>query len=178
MNECVSSLRGQLPWTRSCFVCGEENPRGLHARSRLEANGCVVLEYITRETDVGYRHIIHGGILMTLADEAMTWAAIAATRQVCVAVEISARLRKPVAPGEALRVEAVCDSVRSRLVSVRARILNSQTVEVASTVGKYVPMRPEDARLAEKDFVTSPECLPPQELTSPEKQALGPREPA
>lgn len=115
---------------------------------------------------------------MTLADEAMTWAAIAAARRVCVAVEISARLRKPVAPGEALRVEAVCDSVRSRLVSVRARILNSGMVEVASAMGKYVPMHSEEARLAEKDFVTASECLSPQELTFPEKHAVSPREPA
>jgi hypothetical protein len=38
------ALNGTLPWTKSCFVCGEANRRGLRLRSRVE-NGVVVLTY-------------------------------------------------------------------------------------------------------------------------------------
>ena len=59
------ALQGVLPWTKSCFVCGEQNPRGLHLRSRVEGE-LVIIDYTPRETDLGYRQIVHGGIAMTM----------------------------------------------------------------------------------------------------------------
>jgi uncharacterized protein (TIGR00369 family) len=165
MSDAVSQLRGLLPWTRSCFVCGQDNPHGLHAKSRLE-NGRVVLEYTTRDSDLGYQHIVHGGLLMTLADEAMTWAAIAHMRRVCVAAELTVRLRKPVPPGTRLRVEAWCEQVGSRLARTRAIITASEGAEVVSAEGKYMPMPAAEAQLAEKDFVASSEAISPEQLTS------------
>lgn len=144
-------------------MCGEENPRGLHARSRLE-NGRVVLEYTTRDSDLGYKHIVHGGILMTLADEVMTWAAIAHTRRVCVAAEMTFRLRKPVRSGETLRAEAWCEEAGTRLARTRSRILNSAGVEVLTAEGKYMPMPAAEAQLAEKDFVSSADAISPDIL--------------
>ena len=70
---------GTLPWTKSCFVCGQENPHGLHLKCRVD-DGQVILEYTTQERDLGWRSIVHGGIVMTLMDEVMTWAAILAAR--------------------------------------------------------------------------------------------------
>ncbi len=164
--DALNSLRGLLPWTRSCFVCGQDNPRGLHAKSRIE-NGRVVLEYTARETDLGYKHIVHGGILMTLADEVMTWAAIAQTRQVCVAAEMTFRLRKPVRPGETLRAEGWCEQSNVRLARTRGRILNGAGEEVLRAEGKYMPMHSSDAQLAQKDFVSSPEAIAPESLAGP-----------
>lgn len=165
MSDAISPLRGLLPWTRSCFVCGQDNPHGLHAKSRIE-NGRVILEYTTRESDVGYQHIVHGGILMTLADEAMTWAAIAASRRVCVAAELTVRLRKPVPPGATLRVEAWCEQAGARLVRVKSVIAMAEGVEVLAAEGKYMPMSVAAAELAQKDFVTTHETISPTQLTS------------
>ena len=97
-------LHGALPWTRSCFVCGQDNPHGLHLRSRIE-NGRVMLDYTPREADLGYKHIVHGGIAITLLDEVMTWASIVAARRICVAAELATRLKKPIHVGQTLRVE-------------------------------------------------------------------------
>lgn len=101
----MNEISGVLPWTKSCFVCGEQNPRGLQLRSRIE-NGKIVLDYTTRAEDVGYRHIVHGGIAMTLLDEVMTWAAIVETGKMCVAAEMSTRLKEPIEVGASLRIEA------------------------------------------------------------------------
>ena len=69
-----------LPWTRACFVCGQENPHGLRLRCRLE-DGRAVLLHTAREADLGWKTFVHGGILMALLDEAMAWAAMARLRR-------------------------------------------------------------------------------------------------
>lgn len=144
-----------LPWTRSCFVCGEENPHGLHLKSRME-DGLIVADYVTRDADRGYKHIVHGGIAMTLLDEVMTWAAILAARRVCVAAEMTARMKRPIQVGQTLRVEGEVAEQRSRLVVALGRILDRDGQLLASASGKYVPMVDDQARLCEKDFVQSP----------------------
>lgn len=158
-----SGLTGNLPWTRSCFVCGQDNPHGLRLRSRIE-NGHVILNYTPRESDLGYRHIVHGGIAMTLLDEVMTWAAIAASRRVCVAAELSVRLKKPIQVGQALRVEGWVVKHTSRLILTEGLITGADGAGRLAASGKYMPMPEEHARLTEKDFVSSPDVIPPGRL--------------
>jgi uncharacterized protein (TIGR00369 family) len=147
-------ISGVLPWTRSCFVCGQDNPRGLRLRSRLE-NGIVVLEYTTRETDLGWRHLVHGGVSMTLLDEVMTWAAIIAARKACVAAEMTSRLVEPVAAGCLVRAEGWVTTARSRLVLTEGRLQGDAGKVLARASGKYVPMPAEQVTLCASDFVTS-----------------------
>jgi acyl-coenzyme A thioesterase PaaI-like protein len=151
---------GILPWTRSCFVCGENNPHGLHLKSRIE-EGRVVLDYTTREADRGYRQMVHGGIVGTLLDEVMTWAAILFVRKACVAAEFTTRLKTPVEVGQRLRVEGETETGRSRLVLTTGRALDANGNVVATASGKYVPMPPAQADLCEKDFVASPDAINP-----------------
>jgi len=152
-----------LPWTHSCFVCGQDNPHGLRLKSRVEG-GRVVLDYTARASDLGYRHMIHGGIVMTLLDEVMTWAAILDARQACVAAEITVRLRKPVRVGQALRVEGEAAGGRPRLRLARGRILDANGEELAAGQGKYVPMPADLAGLCAKDFVKAEGTMDPRSL--------------
>ena len=154
---------GWLPWTKSCFVCGEENPHGLHLRSRLEG-GRVMIDYTTRRADVGYRHIVHGGIAATLLDEVMTWAAIVATRKVCVAAELTTRLKVPIGVGDRIRVEGWVTRAGSRLCLTEGVVRAPDGRELLTASGKYMPMPPDMAGLSEKDFVHSPEALDPLDI--------------
>ena len=163
MTTSNDALSGVLPWTRSCFVCGIDNPSGLHLRSRVES-GRVVLDYTTRETDLGYRHIVHGGIGMTLLDEVMTWAAIVSCRRACVAAEMSTRLRKPMVVGQALRVEGWVTAARARLILTEARITDAAGTELMTATGKYMPMPADQAFLCSKDFVPDAGTLDPAML--------------
>jgi uncharacterized protein (TIGR00369 family) len=149
---------GILPWSRSCFVCGEGNPHGLRLKSRLE-NGAVVLDYTTREADLGWRSLVHGGISMTLLDEVMTWAAIIAARRACVAAELTVRLKAPVRVGQRLRVEGESSGGASRIVKTSARMTDEEGRELATATGKYVPMRSAEASLCADDFVTGQGAL-------------------
>ena len=147
-----SDLRGILPWTRSCFVCGESNPHGLQLHSRVEGD-TVRLTHTAREADLGWRHIVHGGILMTLMDEVMTWAAIIRFGHGCVAAEISIKLKHPVASAEVITVEGCVVKAQSRLLLTESQVLSHNGTVVATASGKYVPMKDKEFSLCIEDFV-------------------------
>jgi uncharacterized protein (TIGR00369 family) len=161
-----STIRsGTLPWTRSCFVCGEENPHGLHLKSRVE-DGDVVLEHMTRQEDLGYRHLVHGGISMTLLDEVMTWAAILSTRRMCVAAELTVRLKRPIVADQRINVRAGIPAGKSRVVKTTAVITGDDGRVLASASGKYVPMGGDVPAACAEDFVGSSDSLDPSDLFS------------
>lgn len=59
------------PSSRSCFVCGRENPLGLKARFEADrAAGEVRATVVVPEPMNGYPGTVHGGILSALLDEA------------------------------------------------------------------------------------------------------------
>jgi acyl-coenzyme A thioesterase PaaI-like protein len=153
-NELSIDVRdGVLPWTRTCFVCGEANAEGFRLKSRVE-QGIVVLDYTPQARDLGYRHLVHGGIAMTLLDEVMTWAAILGLRSMCVAAEMTTRLCEPMAAGERLRIEGWLSGGRKRLVTTTGTIRDGAGTTLATASGKYMPM-PEGGRAeCAEDFVT------------------------
>lgn len=152
-----------MPWTKSCFVCGESNPRGLRLKSHL-ADGRVMLEYTTRESDLGWKHTIHGGLTMTLLDEVMTWAAMIASAKPCVAAEVSVRLVAPVEPGEKLTVVSPVPERARKVIQTNAEVRNSAGEIVARASGKYLPMREHQFELSQADFVTGPGSLNPDDI--------------
>ena len=117
------------------------------------------MEYTTRESDLGYRHIVHGGIATTLIDEVMTWAAILGARQACVAAEMTTRLRRPIVVGQKLRVEGRVTGGKRRLLITEGVVLDEQGQALVTASGKYMPMSAEDATLCADDFVADPGAL-------------------
>ncbi len=57
------------PNSRMCFVCGLENPAGLHLHFYETAPGEVTATYTAPEHFQGYPGVLHGGIVATLLDE-------------------------------------------------------------------------------------------------------------
>ena len=162
-------MHGKLPWTKSCFVCGQDNPRGFRLRSRVE-DGRVVIEYTTRETDVGYRHLVHGGICMTLMDEVMTWSAILATGKICVAAEMTTRLKAAVSAGQPLRIEGWITKHARRLLLTESRILDADGAVLAEATGKYMPVSTGHAELNREDFVAAEGVITPDEILRTEEE--------
>lgn len=65
--DCImSSLQ---PNSRFCFVCGLENPYGLHIRFHTIAVGEVTAEVTIPEHFQGYPGMVHGGIIAAMLDE-------------------------------------------------------------------------------------------------------------
>lgn len=154
-------LDGTLPWTKSCFVCGEDNPRGFRLRLQIE-NNHIILQYKTQPTDTGYKQIVHGGVLSTLLDEAMAWAAIVASGKLCVAAEIALRIRKPVRVNQLIHVEGWATKAVPRLVITQGMIRDMEGRELLHADGKYLPMPRDHAETSEDDFVIAQESIDPK----------------
>jgi len=154
---------GTLPWTKSCFVCGEANERGLRLKSRIE-DGKVVLDYTTRQTDLGWRSAVHGGLTMMLLDEVMTWAAMIDAGMACVSAEMTTRMKKPVQVDQVLRVEGWVTQNRRKVVLTEGRMLDGSGTVLATATGKYMQMPGEQFQICEEDFVFNQASLHPGDL--------------
>jgi uncharacterized protein (TIGR00369 family) len=159
----MKTQSGLLPWTKSCFVCGENNPYGLRLHARFES-GRVILEYKIREADAGYRRILHGGIAVTLLDEVMTWASIVRSRKVFVAAGISVRFLGPIFVGDQIRVEGWVAKANARLCLTEGTVKNLNEKVLATAAGKFMPMSPDQVKRVEEDFVISPEAIDPRDI--------------
>lgn len=57
------------PNSSHCFVCGVNNPNGLHLRFYDTAPGEVTVEHTVPEYFQGYPGVVHGGIVAAMLDE-------------------------------------------------------------------------------------------------------------
>ena len=137
----------ELPHTRGCLVCGRENPHGLHLHLHVdEESGVVRCGFTPLGTHIGFEGVVHGGILATVLDEAMVWAATWSGKRFCVCGELSVRYRALAKIGEPVTVEAKIVSARPRLIQTDGVILDSDGNVLATATAKYVPLPAEKNR--------------------------------
>jgi len=55
---------------RMCFACGPDNPIGLHIKFQFKNGKCMGV-FTPGKHHVGYRNIIHGGIIYSALDDVM-----------------------------------------------------------------------------------------------------------
>src|SRR4051812_7740020 len=154
----VSSPRTiELPHTAGCLVCGRQNPHGLKLDLHVEPeSGVVRMGFVPRVEHIGFEGIVHGGVLATVLDEAMVWAATWAGRRFCVAGEMNVRFRRSAAVGEPLTVEARVEQARSRLVLTNGTVADAAGETVAEATGKYVRVPPDRHRAVVATLVDEP----------------------
>ncbi len=61
--------RIKQPNSRMCFICGVENPVGLHLHIYETAPGVVESTYVAPPHFQGYPGVLHGGIVSAILDE-------------------------------------------------------------------------------------------------------------
>ncbi len=61
-----------------CVVCGQEHPRGLRIRYEAGSDGSINARWTPTADWEGFRGIVHGGIVATVLDEAMSKALVGA----------------------------------------------------------------------------------------------------
>lgn len=146
----------ELPHTKSCFVCGENNAIGL--RQRFETDGTIVRTRFTpRPEHAGFKGVIHGGILATLLDEIMVWACAVRTKKFGFCAEMTVRFQRPAIPGAELLVEAeLITDRRGKIFEAKAEVRNPKGEVLASATGKYMPVRDADFAALQEDMVGDP----------------------
>jgi acyl-coenzyme A thioesterase PaaI-like protein len=136
----------ELPHTAGCLVCGQENPHGLHLHLFVDDAGVVTTRFAPGPTHIGFTGVAHGGILATVFDEAMVWAATWSGKRFCYCGEMTVRFRQPALVGMSLTFTARIETARSRIITTTATALDDQGNVVAEASGKYVPLPPEKNR--------------------------------
>ncbi len=119
-----------------CFVCGRENPSGLHLEFQL-SEGRVRTEFISEKIYQGYKDIVHGGIISTIMDEAMVKAALMQGMP-AVTAEIEIRFKNPLIAGEKAFVEAEIISSNRRIIETSATVEKSDRTRVAEGHAKLI----------------------------------------
>ena len=142
-----------LPHTRSCFVCGESNPAGL--RLRFETDGRIVqTRFRPRAELVGFKGVVHGGLIATVLDEIMVWACAVQARQFAFCAELKVRFVNSLSPGEEVIVTGEMSANRKhRVFEAKATARNAAGVTLAEATGKYLPIKTEDLSAMAADFV-------------------------
>ena len=108
--------RTYSPGAHKCFVCGPDNPIGLHLTFRLE-DGVCVSEFTPGENHQGYPGVIHGGMIYSALDDVMAnWLYLRGARAYTARCEI--RYRRPAHEGETLHLVGRQTARKRRLVEM------------------------------------------------------------
>jgi acyl-coenzyme A thioesterase PaaI-like protein len=153
-----SPARVRLPWSRSCFVCGEANPQGLQAEIYLVGD-LVEMAFVPRREFVGWNEVVHGGLLGTVMDELMTWAAIVRGRRAYFAVELGIRYKAPLPPLHPCIARARVSGAKRKILETEAWIEDAEGTTFARATGRYFPAPDVQLEVFHRDFVTREGCL-------------------
>ncbi|HEY5999085.1 MAG TPA: PaaI family thioesterase [bacterium] len=125
-----------------CMACGKANPRGLQL-DLYAADGRVETRFTVPAYAMGFPGAAHGGILCTVLDEVMAWAAIEGSGRFCVTGEMNVRFLAPAAPGEEIHARGEIVEDRRRYLLCRGEIVAADGRQVAKAEGKFFRVSPE-----------------------------------
>lgn len=124
-----------------CYACGAENPQGLRIDWKVE--GAVTTATFTpQRIHQGWKGIVHGGILATLLDEAMTRLAWVA-RGGALTAEMKVRYLQPVKVGDPIQIRGEITGENRKIVFLKAALFingPSGIIEVARSEGKAIKL--------------------------------------
>ena len=108
--EAPEATAGQLAYIRQhihphCVVCGSDNLAGLHLNFVTLPDGSVQADFACRRLFEGYPNTLHGGVICSLLDGAMTNCLFAHWRA-AVTAEMNVRFKRPVVTERAATVRA------------------------------------------------------------------------
>ncbi len=124
-----------------CFVCGSDNPGGLHLRFQIdEEKQSLRTTFVPPDIYQGWDGIVHGGILSTLLDEAVAKLAYelgynAVTAKLMVTYRRPAKIRQP------LYVFGQLERVTPRVIEGNSRIEDDEGNLVAEGKARLVRLR-------------------------------------
>jgi uncharacterized protein (TIGR00369 family) len=120
----------------TCFVCGPGHPTGLRVRFRREADGSACAAWAPQPAWEGFRGIVHGGIVSTLLDEAMSKAVSGMGREALTA-ELTVRFHLAARTGQTLEIRGWVVESRKRLIRAEGSI-TAEGVELAHAHGVFL----------------------------------------
>lgn len=124
-----------------CFGCGPANPSGLHLEFQLAPDLSVVC--IAQVTDhfEGHPGYLHGGVIATLLDEAMS-KSVRARNALAMTRELKVEYLRPVPSCTPIRIEGRVVKHEGRKYWAEAVILDEHRTRLAHGSGVFIEIKP------------------------------------
>jgi uncharacterized domain 1 len=123
-----------------CFGCGPANPIGLHLEFFVAEDLSVVSTPTIADIFEGPRGMVHGGIIATLLDEAMS-KAVRSRGLTSVTRQMEVEYLRPVPSGSTVRIEGHLVRSEGRKHWTEARILDGKSHTLATAKGLFIEVR-------------------------------------
>jgi uncharacterized protein (TIGR00369 family) len=124
-----------------CFGCGPANSLGLHLDFFLAPDGAVECCAIVSDLYEGPPGYLHGGIIATLLDEAMS-KAVRASGKTAMTRKMEVEYLRPVPSGAEIRIEGRLLRSEGRKNWAEAKILHQDGSPLAQAAGLFIEMSP------------------------------------
>lgn len=128
--------RGSEPLNPACFVCGEENANGLRVPFQA-VNRRSSATWTPGASWESYKGVIHGGIISSVLDEAMSKAILSGGDEAFTA-DLRIRFRKKVGVAEPVVVNGWVVSAAKRRISAEATLTSEDGEEKAHAWGVFL----------------------------------------
>jgi len=123
---------------KDCFGCGSENHAGL--QMTFETNGNQIRTRLTVPSRFrGWSKLVHGGVISTILDETMSWAAINLTKSFILTKKMTIQFQRPIYVESALcGIASIKEKIGERKAVVTAELFDDQGRLCATSEGEFV----------------------------------------
>ena len=131
--EYNARMANKQPNSRMCFICGLENPVGLHLHMYETSPGVVETTYVAPEHFQGYPGVLHGGIVSSIIDEIAGRAHMGSdptNPRFMFTAKLEVKYRKNVPIGKKLKIIGKAGKTKSRSAEAWAGIYDAETNEL------------------------------------------------
>ncbi len=122
----------------SCVVCDPDHPTGLRVSFSTTSDGASIAAWNASAAWQGFEGIVHGGVIATLLDEAMS-KAVAASGVAALTAELRVRYRHHVAAGERLVIKGRIVEQTRRLIRAEAELATEDGESRAQGWAVFLP---------------------------------------
>jgi len=124
-----------------CFGCGPANPSGLHLEFFLAEDKSVVCLAQVSDHFEGHPGYLHGGVIATLLDEAMS-KSVRARNALAMTRQLTVDYLRPVPSCAPIRIEGRIVKHEGRKFWAESSILNDHHTRLAHASGIFIEIKP------------------------------------
>ncbi len=135
MSQSIIALMSKIkqPNSRHCFICGMENPVGVHLHMYEVEPGVIEANYIAPDHFQGYPGVLHGGIVAALIDEVSGRTHMGSDPQkprFLFTGKMEIKYRKNVPIGKMLKIIGKAGRSKGKIADAWAGIYDAETNEL------------------------------------------------
>jgi len=124
-----------------CFGCSPQNISGLQMKFYATEKLDSVISWLKVPDHLcGWSNLVHGGIISTMLDEAMGWAALIILKRMVVSKSITVDFIKPVLIGKEIRVKGMVNKINSEREAILQGYIYNDESEICAQSSSLVSL--------------------------------------